>query len=61
MGDDTKMDDGNVETLPAPAPKLKSTIMDRTSPLGDGRPDNTKRSFRKETEDKRNSLFAAQK
>jgi hypothetical protein len=32
MGDDMEMDDGNEETLPAPVPKLKSTIMDRTSP-----------------------------
>jgi hypothetical protein len=61
MGDDTTMDDGNAETLPTPAPKLKSTITDGTSRLGDGGPDNTKRSFRKETDGKRNSRFAARK
>jgi hypothetical protein len=55
MGDDTTMDDGNVETLPTPVPKLKSTITNGTSHLGDGGPENTKRSFRKETHDKRNS------
>jgi hypothetical protein len=50
MGDDTTMDDGNAENIPTHAPKLKSTITDETSHLGDGGPDNTKRSFRKETD-----------
>jgi hypothetical protein len=59
--DDTTMDDGNAETLPTPAPKLKSTIMGGTSWLKDGGPDNTKRSFRKETDDECNSCFAARK
>jgi hypothetical protein len=31
MDDDTTMDDGNAETVPTPVPKLKSTIMGRTS------------------------------
>jgi hypothetical protein len=31
MGDDTTMDDGNAETVPTPAPKLKSTITGGTS------------------------------
>jgi hypothetical protein len=31
MGDDTTMDDGNAETLPTPAPKLKSTITNELS------------------------------
>jgi hypothetical protein len=62
MDDDTTMDDGNAETVPTPVPKLKSTIMGRTSQLSDGGPDNTKRrSFRKETDVERNSLFAARK
>ena len=61
IDDDMTMDDGNVETVPTPAPKLKSTIMDKNSWLGDGSPDNTKRSFRKETDVERNSRFAAQK
>jgi hypothetical protein len=62
MDDDTTMDDGNAETVPTPAPKLKSTITGRTSRLSDGGPDNTKRrSFRKETDVERNSLFAARK
>jgi hypothetical protein len=61
MGDDTTMHDGNAENLPTPAPKLKSTIMDGTSRLDDGDPDNTKSSFRKETDGKCNSHFAARK
>jgi hypothetical protein len=61
MADDTTMDDGNAETLPTPAPKLKSTITGGTSRLSDGGPDNTKRSFRKETDVERNSRFAARK
>jgi hypothetical protein len=61
MGDDTTMDDGNAETVPTPAPKLKSTITGGTSRLSDGGPDNTKRSFRKETDVERNSHFAARK
>jgi hypothetical protein len=59
MVDDMEMDDGNAENLPTLAPKYKSTIMDRNSLLDDGGPDNTKRSFRKETDGKRNSHFAA--
>jgi hypothetical protein len=43
MDDDMTMDDGNVETVPTPVPKLKSTIMDDTSWIVDGGPDNTKR------------------
>ena len=31
MADDMTMDDGNAETLPTPAPKLKSTITGGTS------------------------------
>jgi hypothetical protein len=31
MGNDMAMDDGNVETLPTLAPKLKSSITDETS------------------------------
>jgi hypothetical protein len=58
MGDDTTMDDGNAKTLPTPAPKFKSTIMGETSHLSDGGLDNTKRSFRKETDVECNSLFA---
>ena len=61
MGNDTTMDDGNVETLPTHAPKLKSTIANRISWLGDGGPDNTKRSFRKDTNVERISRFAARK
>ena len=61
IGNDTTMDDWNVETIPTPAPKLKSTIMDGTSRLSDGGPDKTKRSFRKETGGKRNSHFAVRK
>jgi hypothetical protein len=61
MGYDTTMDDGNAETLPTLAPKLKSTITGETSWLSDGSPDNTKRSFRKEIDAKRNSLFATRK
>jgi hypothetical protein len=56
------MDNGNAETITTPAPKFQSTITDRTSRLSDGGPDNTKRkSFRKETDVERNSLFAARK
>jgi hypothetical protein len=48
MDDDTTMDDGNANTVPTPAPKLKSTIKGETSWLDDGSPDNTKRrGFRK--------------
>jgi hypothetical protein len=61
MDDDTTMDNGNAETVPTPVPKLKSTIMGGTSRLSDGGPDNTKRSFRKETDVERNSRFAARK
>ena len=61
MGDDMTMDDGNEKTLPTPAPKLKSTITDETSHLVDGGLDNTKRSFRKETDVECNSHFAARK
>jgi hypothetical protein len=62
MGDDTTMDDGNAETVPTPARKLKSTTTDGTSRLSDSGPDNTKRrSFRKETVTKHNSHFAARK
>jgi hypothetical protein len=58
MDDDMAMDDGNAENLPTPAPKLKSTIMNGPSRLGDRIHDNTKRSFRKETDGERNSQFA---
>jgi hypothetical protein len=61
MSDDTKMDDGNAETVPTPAPKLKSTITGGTSRFSDGGPDNTQRSFRKETEVECNSHFTARK
>jgi hypothetical protein len=62
MDDDTTMDDGNADVVPTPVPKLKSTITGGTSRLGDGDPDNTKRSgFRKETDVERNSCFAARK
>jgi hypothetical protein len=61
IADDMTMDDGNAKTLPTPAPKLKSTITGKTSRLSDDGPDNTKRSFRKETDAERNSRFAAQK
>jgi len=62
MDDDMTKDDGNAETVPTLAPKLKSTITGRTSWLNDGGPDNTKRrSFRKETKVERNSHFAARK
>ena len=61
MGDDMKMDDGNVETLPTPAPKLKSTIMGGTSWLSDSGPNNTKSSFKKETDTELNSLFTMRK
>jgi hypothetical protein len=61
MDDDMTMDDVNAETVPTPVPKLKSTIMGGTSRLSDGGPDNTKRSFRKETDVERNSHFAARK
>jgi hypothetical protein len=47
MDDDTTMDDGNAENIPTPWPKLKSTIMNGPSRLGDRSHDNTKRSFRK--------------
>jgi hypothetical protein len=47
MSNDTTMDDGNAETIPTAAPKLKSTIMGRTSRLSDGDPNKTKTSFRK--------------
>jgi len=60
MDDDTKMDDGNAETVPILTPKLKSTITCGTSQLNDGGPDNTKiRSFKKETDAERNSRFAS--
>ena len=58
MDDDTTMDDDNAENLPTLAPKLKSTIMNRPSRLGDHSHDNTKRSFRKETDGEHNSHFA---
>jgi hypothetical protein len=62
MGDDTTMDDADAETSPTPTPKLKSTIMGRTSRLDDGGPDNTKRrSFRKKIDAKRNSRFVDRK
>ena len=59
MGDDMTMDDGNVETLLTPMPNLKSTITGGTSWLKDGSPNNTKRIFRKETDDECNSCFVA--
>jgi len=56
------MDDRNVDVVPTPAPKLKSTIMGGTSQLGDGDPENTKiRGFRKETDVEFNSLSTDQK
>ena len=62
MDDDTTMDDGNADTLPTPAPKLKSTITGGTSQLNDGGPDNSKRRiFRKETDAECNNCFAARK
>jgi hypothetical protein len=61
MDDDTTMDDGNAENLPTPVPKLKSTIMNGPSRLGDRSHDNTKRSFRKETDGERNNHFAPRK
>ena len=38
MDNDTVIDDGNVDTVPTPVPKLKSTIMAGTSWLDDGVP-----------------------
>ena len=61
MDNDTTMDDRNAENLPTPTHKLKSTIMNRTSWLGDSGDDNTKRSFRKEIDVEYNSHFAARK
>jgi hypothetical protein len=61
MDDDKAMDDGNAHNLPTPAPKLKSTIMNETSRLSDGGDDNTKTSFKKETEGECNSHFATRK
>jgi hypothetical protein len=61
MGDDTTMNDGNAENLPTPAPKLKSTIMNGLSRLSDHSHDNTKRSFRKETDGEHNSQFTPRK
>jgi hypothetical protein len=60
INNDMTMDDGNEETVPTHAPKLKLTITGETSRLNDGGTNNTKRrSFRKEIDAKRNSLFAA--
>jgi len=60
MDDDTAMDDGNADAVPAPAPKLKSTITGGTSQLGDAGPKKTKgRGFREETDAERNNRFAA--
>jgi hypothetical protein len=42
MGDDTMMDDGNVDVVPTTAPKLKSTITGATYWLDDDDLDNTK-------------------
>jgi hypothetical protein len=62
MDDDTTMDDGNADLVPTLAPKFKSTIMDITSWISDGGPDNTKRrGFRKETDVECNSHFTDQK
>ena len=61
VGDDTTMNDGNAENLPTPSAKLKSTIMNGTSRLDDGNHDNTKSSFKKETNGKCNSHFATRK
>jgi hypothetical protein len=62
MDDDATMDDGNVDIVPTPTPKLKSTITSETSHLSDDDPDNTKRrSFIKETDAGCNILFAARK
>jgi RNA-binding protein 8A len=59
MDNDMEMDDGNAENISTPAPKLKLTIMNGTSRLGDVGDDNTKRSFRKETDGERNNQFVA--
>jgi hypothetical protein len=48
MDDDMTMNDGNAENIPTPGHKLKSTIMNEPSRLGDRSHDNTKRNFRKE-------------
>jgi len=61
MDNDTTMDDGNAKNLPTPAPKLKWNIINGASRLSDGSHDNTKRSFRKETNGKHNNHFAAWK
>jgi len=61
MDNDTSMDDGNAKNLSTHAPKFKSTIRNKTSRLDDGGDDNTKRSFKKETDSERNNHFAAQK
>jgi hypothetical protein len=61
MDNDTAMDDGNAENIPTPAPKLKSTIMNKHSRLSDRSDDNTKRSFRKETDSECNNQFALRK
>jgi hypothetical protein len=51
MDNDMPMDDGNVDIVRTPSPKLKSTIMRGTSQLNDGIPNKTKgRGFRKETD-----------
>lgn len=50
MDDDTAMDDGNVDVVHTPAPKLKCTIMSGASQLGDGGTKKTKgRCFREDT------------
>jgi RNA-binding protein 8A len=60
MDDDTTMDDGNVDVVPTPVPKLKSTITGGTSQLGDGGPKKNKGNvFREETDYEHNSHFVA--
>jgi hypothetical protein len=62
MDDDTTMDDGNAENIPTLGPKLKSTITNGPSRLGDRSHDNTKRSFRKKKMDSEcNNHFAPPK
>jgi hypothetical protein len=61
MDDDMTMDDGSAENLPTLTHKLKSTITNGPSRLGDRSHDNTKRSFRKEIDGERNIHFAPRK
>jgi len=59
MDDDMTMDDGNAESVPTSAPKLKSNT-GGTSWIDDGSPHKTKRrGFIKETDAEHNSRFAS--